>query len=208
MKSEKCAQLRRAFRNSPRLSHMHKLSLYIHVATLPTTSRRTMPTSITKFVKVFKRTKKPKVKEKPKDVVPAEQECLVCLETEQCISTQKCSHPICMACLGAYIAVTHSSRMPCPCPSSAICKAKFTIDDIAAFVNDEQISRIWLEQAALQIEKGLGIYCPNPQCSKPILWSAKAKRKRGAAGKCRHCTQPVCVGCKSAYHFNMTYIGC
>jgi IBR domain, a half RING-finger domain len=168
-----------------------------------------MPTSITKFVKALQRPKKPKPKEKgqqPKDVALNDEECLVCLETEQCVSTQKCRHPICVTCLGTYIAVTHGSRMPCPCPSSAICKAKFTIDDIAPFVNDEQIAKIWLEQAALQIEKGLGIYCPNPQCSKPILWNKKAKKKRGAAGKCRNCTQPVCVGCKSAYHFNMRYI--
>jgi hypothetical protein len=161
--------------------------------------------SITKFVKALKRPKKPKPKEKRQDGVVSEDECIVCLETEQCVSTQKCNHPICVKCLGTYIAVTHGSRMPCPCPSSAICKAEFTIDDIAPFVNDEQIAKIWLEQAALQIEKGLGIYCPNPQCSKPILWSAKAKKRRGATGKCRGCSQPVCVPCKSAYHFNMTY---
>jgi hypothetical protein len=136
-----------------------------------------------------------------------EDECIVCLETEQCLTTSGCNHPICINCLGTYIAVTHHSRMPCPCPSSAICEHEFTIDDIAPYVNDAQIGKIWLVQAGLQIEKGLGMYCPRAVCSKPILWRTKMAKPSGSAGKCRSCSQPVCISCKSAYHSNLTYTG-
>jgi E3 ubiquitin-protein ligase RNF144 len=142
---------------------------------------------------------------KRKKPILSEAECQVCLDTEQCLTTSKCNHAICVKCLGKYISVTHHSRMPCPCPSSAICKSLFTIDDITPFVNDTEIAKIWLCQATIQIEKGLGMYCPNPTCSKPILWKEKLAKKKEAAGKCRNCEQPICIPCKSAYHNNMTY---
>ena len=164
-----------------------------------------MATAWEHLVKILKPPKPKKTKAKTKTPVLSENECLVCLETVQCLSTSQCNHPICVRCLGTYIAVTHNSRMPCPCPSSAICKAKFTIDDIAPFVDDAEIGRIWLCQAEIQIEKGLGMYCPNQQCSKPILWSAKIGKKKKIAGKCRGCGQPVCIPCKSAYHTHLTY---
>ena len=167
----------------------------------------TMTTSFSKLLKPFRSGPKSKKKSKPKRKRPTleEAECSVCLETEQCLTTAYCNHFICIACLGKYISVTHNSRMPCPCPAAAICTAKFTIDDIAPFVNDAQIGKIWLEQAAIQIEQGLGMYCPNRDCSKPILWRKKVAKKRNVAGKCRCCSQPVCIPCKSAYHTNLTY---
>ena len=165
-----------------------------------------MTTSFSKLFKPFNGPKSKKIlKPKPKRPVLEEAECQVCLESEECLTTPYCNHHICINCLGTYIAVTHNSRMPCPCPSSAICTAKFTIDDIAPFVNDAQIGKIWLEQAAIQIEQGLGMYCPNRDCSKPILWKKKAVKKSNVAGKCRCCLQPVCIQCKSAYHTNLTY---
>lgn len=157
------------------------------------------------WLRLLKHPKPKKTKSKKKSPTVNENECLVCLETEQCISTSKCNHPICIQCLGTYINVTHNSRMPCPCPSSAICKAEFTIDDIAPFVNDVQIGKIWLCQAGIQIEKGLGMYCPNPRCSKPVLWSAKIAKSKSVSGKCRSCGQQVCIPCKGAYHTNFTY---
>ena len=162
---------------------------------------------VTKFSNFFK-SLKPHSKKHQTDQVPkplSEQECQVCLETGQCISTRKCTHPICITCLGTYIHLTHNSRMPCPCPSSAICKQVFTIDDISPYVNNEQIGKIWLVQAGIQIEGGQGMYCPNTKCSKPILWKAKAARRRAAAGKCRACHQPICMVCKCVYHTNLTY---
>jgi len=168
----------------------------------------TMTTSFSKLLKPFRRGSKSKKKTtKPKRKRPTleEAECSVCLETEQCLTTAYCNHPVCIKCLGTYIAVTHNSRMPCPCPSAVYCPYKFTIDDIAPFVNDAQIGKIWLEQAAIQIEQGLGMYCPNRACSKPILWRKKVATKSNVAGKCRCCSQPVCIPCKSAYHPNLTY---
>lgn len=162
--------------------------------------------SWSKFVTIIKHPQSKKSKsKKTKSICLTEDECQVCLETEQCLSTSKCNHPICVKCLGTYINVTHNSRMPCPCPSSAICKAEFTIDDIAPFVDDEQIGKIWLGEAEKQIEKGLGMYCPRQNCSKPILWKEKTAKKRKVAGKCRSCGQPVCIQCKSAYHANLMY---
>lgn len=155
-----------------------------------------------KFVKIltFKKSTK-----NIKPVGVSEQECIVCLDTAHCLSTSKCNHPICVNCLGTYISVTHNSRMPCACPSSAICKAQFTIDDIAPYVDDEQIGKIWLGEATKQIELGLGMYCPRRECSKPILWNEKTLKKRHIAGKCRSCGQTVCMHCKSAYHTNLSY---
>ena len=163
--------------------------------------------SWSKFVTTIKhpKSKKSKSTKKTRPIGLTEDECQVCLETEQCLSTSTCNHPICVNCLGTYISVTHNSRMPCPCPSSAICKAEFTIDDIAPFVDDEQIGKIWLGEAEKQIEKGLGMYCPRQNCSKPILWKEKTSKKRNGAGKCRNCGQPVCIPCKSAYHANLTF---
>ena len=163
--------------------------------------------SWSKFVATIKhpKSKKSKSTKKTKCISLTEDECQVCLETEQCLSTSTCNHPICVKCLGTYINVTHNSRMPCPCPSSAICKAEFTIDDIAPFVDDEQIGKIWRGEAEKQIERGLGMYCPRQNCSKPILWKEKTAKKQKLAGKCRSCGQPVCIPCKSAYHANLTY---
>jgi len=161
---------------------------------------------VTKFSNFFK-SLKPQRKKHQTERVPkplSEQECQVCLETGQCISTRKCTHPICITCLGTYIHLTHNSRMPCPCPSSAVCKQLFTIDDISPYVNNEQIGKIWLVQAGIQIERGQGMYCPNTKCSKPILWKAKAARRTAAAGKCRACHQPICMVCKCVYHTNLT----
>lgn len=134
-----------------------------------------------------------------------EEECVVCLETARCLTTSKCHHPICVDCLSPYINITHNSRMPCPCPASAICHEQFTIDDITPYVNEEQIYKIWLFQAVKQIETGMGMYCPNPNCSKPILWTKKRLRKSGGAGKCKNCHQPICMKCKTIYHQFMTY---
>lgn len=166
-----------------------------------------------KFITVLKHPKSKKLKPKRKQQQQQQQkrpvvskaECLVCLETEPCVSTSTCNHPICVNCLGTYISVTHNSRMPCPCPSSAICKAEFTIDDIAPFVDDEQICKIWLGEAAKKIEAGLGMYCPRKECSKPILWKVKSAKKRNLSGKCRSCGQHVCTHCKSAFHTHLRY---
>jgi IBR domain, a half RING-finger domain len=160
-------------------------------------------TTFIKRLKYAKRTKKGPPNHSLKPAV--EDECLVCLETEQCLTTSQCKHPICVSCLGTYIAVTHQYRMPCPCPSSAFCEHEFTIDDIAPYVDDVQIAKIWLVQAGLQIDSGLGMYCPRSTCSKPILWKSRAAKRAGATGKCRSCSQPVCISCKSAYHTNLTY---
>lgn len=165
---------------------------------------------VTKFSNFFKslkshKTKNHKQTQEPPLSRPSDQECQVCLETGQCISTKNCTHPICITCLGTYIHLTHNSRMPCPCPSSAHCQQFFTIDDISPYVNNEQIGKIWLVQAGIQIERGQGMYCPNKKCSKPILWKPKAARRTGAAGKCRGCHQPICMACKCAYHSNLTY---
>jgi len=161
---------------------------------------------VTKFSNFFKSLQPHKKKQFERPLKPlSEQECQVCLETAQCVSTSNCNHPICIACLGTYIHVTHHSRMPCPCPSSAVCQQFFTIDDISPYVNNEQIGKIWLVQAAIQIERGLGMYCPDKKCSKPILWKAKLAKRPGATGKCRSCHQPICISCKCAYHTNLTY---
>jgi hypothetical protein len=168
----------------------------------------TMTTSLAKLLKPFRngsKSKKKTIKPKRKRPTLEEAECSVCLETEQCLTTGYCNHSICIKCLGGYISVTHNSRMPCPCPSAVYCPYKFTIDDIAPFVNDAQIGKIWLEQATIQIEQGLGMYCPNRDCSKPILWRKKVAKKSNVAGKCRCCSKPVCIPCKSAYHTNLTY---
>ena len=168
----------------------------------------TMTTSLAKLLKPFRngsKSKKKTIKPKRKRPTLEEAECSVCLETEQCLTTAYCNHSICIKCLGGYISVTHNSRMPCPCPSAVYCPYKFTIDDIAPFVNDAQIGKIWIEQAAIQIEQGLGMYCPNRNCSKPILWRKKVAKKSNVAGKCRCCSHPVCIPCKSAYHSNLTY---
>src|SRR5437762_709381 len=163
--------------------------------------------SWSKFVTTIKhpKSKISKSTKEIKSISLSEDECQVCLETEQCLSTSTCNHPICVKCLGTYISVTHNSRMPCPCPSSAICKAEFTIDDIAPYVDDEQIGKIWISEAAKQIEKGLGMYCPRRECSKPILWKEKILKKRHIGGKCRSCGQQICLHCKSASHINLSY---
>lgn len=160
-----------------------------------------MPTSWSTFVTSLKHStsKKPRPQRARPRLV--EDECVACLEITQCVATASCNHPICASCLGTYISVTHHSRLPCPCPSSAICKAEFTIDDIEPFVDNEELKKIWLGQAAKQIEQGLGMYCPNPQCSKPILWSAKKGKK--CAGKCRNCGQTICLPCRSTFHTNL-----
>jgi len=136
---------------------------------------------------------------------PFEAECVVCLETGLCIATSTCSHAICLECLGNFITTTHQSRLPCPCPSSAICSGKFTVDDIEPFVGHANLYRIWLLQADEQIRNGLGMYCPNRACLKPILWTAKIAKKRYAVGKCRSCGERICIRCKVAYHDNLTY---
>ena len=164
-----------------------------------------MVTKLSTFFKSLKSNKTQKKQKRHPLSPPSVQECQVCLETDQCISTNKCSHAICISCLGTYIHVTHNSRMPCPCPSSAICQQFFTIDDITPYIKDEQIGKIWLVQAGIQVEKGLGMYCPNEKCSRPILWKLKQARRRGAAGKCQGCQQPICITCKCAYHTNLTY---
>jgi IBR domain, a half RING-finger domain len=157
---------------------------------------------ISSLAKPFRRSK---AKKKPKPSPTKENECLVCLETEECITTSSCGHAICLTCLGRYIEVTHHSRMPCPCPSSAICKAAFTIDDITPFVDNAVIGKIWLAQAAIRIEAGNGMYCPNIKCSKPILWNQQMNKKRGMGGKCRGCQTSICIYCKTAYHSGLTY---
>jgi hypothetical protein len=162
-------------------------------------------------VKIFKKLRlfrfsskiKPKTGKYPPKLARAE--CVVCLETEQCLSTRLCYHAICVNCLGSYINVTHNSRMPCPCPSHITCKQSFTIEDLTPFLDVEQIQKIWLVQAGIQIEKGHGMYCPNSKCSKPILWNAVTNRK-AITGKCRACGTIVCVPCKSAYHSGLTYV--
>jgi hypothetical protein len=161
-----------------------------------------------KVIKIIKSLKSKKRQEKSKRAVPEliEEECLVCLETGRCLSTSKCHHPICIDCIGPYVAITHHSRLPCPCPAAAICPEQFTLIDITPFVTEEQIFKIWLERAVKEIENGRGMYCPNPTCSKPILWSRKREKKAGGGGKCKHCKQPVCLRCKSIYHHLMTYI--
>jgi hypothetical protein len=159
-----------------------------------------------KFVATIKHTKKSKKSKSTLSIGLTEDECQVCLETKQCLSTSTCNHPICVTCLGTCISVTHKWRIPCPCPFSAICKGEFTIDDIAPFVDDELLGKIWRGEAEKQIEKGLGMYCPRQNCSKPILWKEKTANKRNGAGKCRSCGQPVCMPCKSALHDNLTYL--
>lgn len=144
-------------------------------------------------------------KNRRRDALVSE-ECVVCLDTRPCLTTSTCNHPICVSCLGVYITVTHNSRLPCPCPSSAICQSEFTIDDIAPFVNDETIAKIWLMEATKLVEKGLGMYCPNQKCSKPIYWKEKVARRKVASGKCKNCSQPICISCKAAYHSNLTYM--
>ena len=159
--------------------------------------------SWSKFVTTIKHPKSQKSTTQP--IGLREDECQACLDTVQCLSTSECNHPVCVTCLGIYIDVAHNSRMPCRCLSSAICNAEFTIDDIAPFVDDEQIGKIWRGEAEKQIEKGLGMYCPRQSCSKPILWGEKIAKKRNGTGKCRSCGQPVCIPCKSAHHANITY---
>ena len=146
--------------------------------------------------------KNPKKKSSPKLETD---ECIVCLETAQCLTTRRCDHPICVDCVGTYINITHKSRMPCPCPSSATCKELFTIKDLTPFLGVEQIQKIWLAQACIEIEKGRGIYCPNSKCSKPVLWTSKNKLRAGT-GKCRSCRSEICISCKSAYHTGLTYL--
>jgi len=167
-----------------------------------------MARRFTSFIKSLKPSKRRK--EKPThDIGPKElrvEECVVCLENERCITTARCNHPICVECLGTYINVTHNSRMPCPCPASAICTQQFTIEDITPYVNETQIGKIWLVQAAKQIESGLGMYCPNQTCSKPILWTTKKLKKSKGAGKCRACNQPICMVCKTIFHHLMRYV--
>jgi hypothetical protein len=171
-----------------------------------------------KFLRGFKKSSKPRSKPKKpvqkkgkegngkgKALSLVENECIVCLEQEPCLTTTKCNHPICVTCLGTYINVTHHSRMPCPCPSSAICEQEFTIDDLTPYLDDEQVAKIWLVQANIQIEKGHGIYCPNPRCSKPVLWNSAKTMVEGKAGKCRACQQAICMSCKSGYHTGLTY---
>jgi len=139
-----------------------------------------MMTSFFKLLKPFRsgyKSRKKKTNPKRKRLTLEEAECSVCLETEQCLATAYCNHSTCIKCLARYISVTHNSRMPCPCPSAVHCPHKFTIDDIAPFVNDAQIGKIWFEQAAMQIEQGLGMYCPNRDCSKPILWREKLPKR-------------------------------
>jgi len=134
--------------------------------------------------------------------LPFEDECVACLETGKCVATSKCNHPICVECLGIFITTTHHSRMPCPCPSSAICSGEFTLDDIEPFVDDETR---WLLEADRQIQNGLGMHCPNLDCSKPILWNAKIAKKRRVVGKCKSCGERICIRCKVAYHTDLTY---
>src|SRR5579862_766545 len=163
-----------------------------------------MTRTIINFIKSFRYSKHHHETRKSKKELTLD-ECVVCLETDRCLTTTRCNHPICVGCLGTYINVTHHSRMPCPCPASAICKQKFTIEDITPYVDEEQIRAIWLVQAAKQVEAGRGMYCPNDTCSKPVLWTAKKLKKSKGAGKCRSCNQPICMRCRTVYHHSMTY---
>jgi hypothetical protein len=147
---------------------------------------------------------KPEMKPRAKPPKLGPNECVVCLEREQCLTSRRCNHPICVNCLGDYINITHNSRMPCPCPSFVTCGQYFMIDDLTPFLDVEQVNKIWLQQAAIQVEKGAGMFCPNSKCSKPVLFS-HAVKKKAKAGKCRSCHSAICIPCKSAYHTNLTY---
>ena len=132
-------------------------------------------------------------------------ECVVCLETEKCLSTSKCKHPICTKCLGDFIITTHNSSMPCPCPSSAICTGKFTVDDITPLVDNDILDSIWLAQAEGRIREGLGMYCTKRECSRPILWDVKTAKRQNVVGICRSCGEVICISCKTPEHNGLTY---
>jgi IBR domain, a half RING-finger domain len=133
-------------------------------------------------------------------------ECVICLDSADCISPRACSHPVCLTCLASYITITHQSRMPCPCPSQTVCPNEFTIDDLTPHLDTAAIHKIWLVQAGRIIESGRGMYCPNSHCGKPILWNkAPLRRRHAATGKCRNCGEKVCMRCKTRQHVSMTY---
>jgi hypothetical protein len=146
---------------------------------------------------------KPDLKPRPKAPKLGLNECVVCLESEQCLTSRRCNHPICVNCLGDYINITHNSRMPCPCPSFVTCGQYFMIDDLTPFLEVEQVNKIWLQQAAIHVEKGAGMFCPNSKCSKPVLFS-HAVQKKAKTGICRSCHSAICIPCKSAFHTNLS----